>query len=231
MEQKTSPEQLNQHITEKFLQELINKAVVETATALAKTFVTTDEAAEISRDSIPKSLASLGSSPGSGSVLRLGTGGNAEWGDEVAGSGGLDLDDKVFFGYSISGAVVTIYASEIDGIATDETEITMSETDCFAYARRSVADDTMVIVAGESGLADTSEYKYYKLYQFTVTATEDVPPVTTVVLAKACRPFSIEGLPPIPAGAYSGSTYALMVNQVGGVPVIQWVETEEFACP
>jgi len=120
-------------------------------------------------------------------------------------------------------AEVQINAGEIDRIAVAAAKIVVTD-DYFVYVRRTIADDTMLVAAAASVPADDATYKYYRLHQFSVTDG-----VASIKLA--CRPFDIEGLPPIPAGAYTGSTYALMVNQVGGVPVIQWIETEEFSCP
>jgi len=118
---------------------------------------------------------------------------------------------------------VQINAGEIDLIAVDEAKVEV-ENDDFVYVRRTIADDTMLVAAAASVPADDATYKYYRLHQFSVTDG-----VASIKLA--CRPFDIEGLPPVPAGAYDSKEYVLMIVQVDGAPVIQWVEAQEFACP
>ena len=115
-------------------------------------------------------------------------------GEEHGGGGGLDLDSKVCFGYSISGTTVTIYSGEIDRIAVAETNVTSVANDNFIYVRRTIADDTMLVTKGASVPADDATYKYYKLYQFSVASG-------VATIKRIWRPFAIEGAA---AGAAAG---------------------------
>jgi hypothetical protein len=112
--------------------------------------------------------------------------------------------------------LVRIYAGEIDRIPVAQTDLTVADGN-FIYVRRTVADDTMAIYAGASVPADSATYRYHKLYEFTVKDG-------AASIKKIWRPFSIETLPSPPD---TENDYVLM--SIAGV--VQWVQTEEFACP
>jgi len=83
-------------------------------------------------------------------------------------------------------AEVQINAGEIDRITVDAAKIVVTD-DYFVYVRRTIADDTMLIATAASVPDDDEDYKYYRLYQFTVTDS-------VASLKLACRPFDIEGV-------------------------------------
>lgn len=141
-----------------------------------------------------------------------------------SGGGGLDLS-KAALGYKIDPAgggadpdLVRIYSGEVDRHAVAQTDLTVSNND-YVYIRRTITDDTMSILAGSSVPADDATYLYYKLYQFSVVSG-------AAAILKIWRPFGIEAnsLPPVPDAI---NDYVLM--SIAGV--IQWIQTEEFACP
>lgn len=138
----------------------------------------------------------------------------------TTGAGGLDLSTAAF-GYKIdpngdNPDLVRIYAGEIDRIPVAQTDLTVADGN-YVYVRRTIANDTMAIYAGASVPADSATYRYYKLYEFTVTGG-------AASIKKIWRPFSIETLPSPPD---TENDYVLM--SIAGV--VQWVQTEEFACP
>ena len=107
----------------------------------------------------------------------------------VAAAAGLDLS-KAALGYKIdpdgdNTAEVQIYAGEIDRTTVAAAKIVVAD-DNFVYVRRTIANDTMLVAAAASVPADDATYKYYRLYQFTVTDS-------VASLKLACRPFDIEG--------------------------------------
>jgi len=112
--------------------------------------------------------------------------------------------------------LVRIYAGEIDRIPVAQTDLTVADGN-YVYARRTIANNTMAICAGASVPADDATYRYYKLYEFSVTDK-------VATIKKIWRPFSIETLPSPPD---TKNDYVLM--SIAGV--VQWVQTEEFACP
>lgn len=158
---------------------------------------------------------------GYGGYLRF-QNGFMEYTNDAAGGSGLDLA-LCAFGYQINPDgnhtnVVRIYAGEVDRHAVAETDVEV-ENDDYVYIRRTISDDTLVVLAGASVPDDSATYLYYKLYQFSVSNF-------VATIQKIWRPFGIEAnnIPPIPDTV---NDYVLM--SVAGV--IQWVQTEEFACP
>jgi hypothetical protein len=176
----------------------INMAISNVSRNIGANFVTRQQAEEISKKAIPPILRDLDSDTAKrqGNVLMLANGANGEerksdsayWGSVA--SAGLTLGDKVFFGHKVNPNgddpdLVRIYASEIDGIAVAQTDVTVTNND-FVYVQRTRSDNTMIVTAGGSVPADDDTYFYYKLYQFSVT--DGVAKVL-----KYCRPFAIEG--------------------------------------
>ena len=102
-----------------------------------------------------------------------------------SGAGGFELGSKVCFGNKIDGTTVTIYSGEIDRIAVSETNVASVADDNYIYVRRTIADDTMLVTKGASVPADDDEYKYYKLYQFSVADS-------VASIKRIWRPFAIE---------------------------------------
>lgn len=126
-----------------------------------------------------------------GNVGQGGSRGNApDWFDTAGGGGGgLDLS-QVALGYKINPTgddpdLVRIYAGEIDRIAVGQTDLTVGDNG-YVYVRRTIADNTMFVATAASVPADDVTYKYYRLYQFTVTDG-------VASLKLAYRPFDIEG--------------------------------------
>ena len=154
---------------------------------------------EIAKEAVPGCLRNLdsGGAPRTGNVLMLapapaGTAGNADscyFGEVKAGGGGLDLS-KVAFGFTVSGKVVTILTGTIDRITVAQANVTVAN-DGFVYVRRTIADDTMLVATAASVPADDATYKYYRLYQFSVTGTA---PNEVAAMKFALRPFDIDGI-------------------------------------
>jgi len=77
-------------------------------------------------DQLPEGLFNMDGTAGSGNVPMLGINGTWYYGT-VEGGGGLDLDSKVCFGYSISGTTVTIYSGEVHHGANAVIEVAEKE--------------------------------------------------------------------------------------------------------
>ena len=158
-------------------------------------YVNVGNAKDIATALIPNSLRNLDSDvrERKGDTLRLNmnpAGDSAYWG--MPEPTPFPRDSRVFFGYNIDpGAAVRIYAGEIDRIAVAQTDVTVINND-FVYVRRTIADDTMEILKGQTVPDDDDTYKYYKLYQFKVTGV-GTPPVQTASVLKYCRILAIEG--------------------------------------
>lgn len=112
---------------------------------------------------------------------------------------------------------IKIVSGEIGGVAVAEAKLTVADGD-FVYVRRTIADDTMLVTHASAVPADDETYQYYKLYEFTVKDE-------AATIKKIWRPFSIEETLPSPPD--TENDYVLM--SIAGV--VQWVQTEEFACP
>lgn len=116
----------------------------------------------------------------------------------AGGSGGLDLS-KASLGCKVNPNgndpdLARIYAGTIDRIAVAQTDLTVANND-YAYVRRTIADDTMLVTNAASVPADDATYKYYRLYRFTVTTG-------TASIQNYYRPFDIEGGLPSTATQY-----------------------------
>jgi len=168
-------------------------------------YINKKDAKDIAKDAVPPSLRGLDSDVlrKYGTTLRLVSslnGDQACWGTEevAAALPGFPYNDKVFFGLKHdpdgddSLTKVRIYAGEIDRIAVAQADLTVANND-FAYVRRTIADDTMLITNGGTVPDDDDTYKYYKLYQFAVTPNEADPPVYKASVLKICRVLAIEG--------------------------------------
>jgi hypothetical protein len=159
--------------------------------------------------------------------LAVGTVGKGPWFDVTgvngttgtgSGSTGLDLT-KCALGYKIDPAgddhdLVRIYAGEIDRIAVAQTDVTVANND-YIYVRRTIADDTMDVLAGASVPANGATYIYFRLYRFTVTAG-----VATIL--NIFRPFDVEvnRSDTIPGG---GVRYQVLQRNAVLAPVWDWV--------
>jgi len=160
-------------------------------------YATQDQAKQFAKDAVPIALQDLdAASSSSGEVLMRQPGGaggsdSAYWGTVKTAAGTPFPWDKVDKGFLInpdhddSTTKVRIYAGEIDRIATAQTDITVANND-FAYVRRAIADDTMLVANGATVPDDDDTYKYYKLYQFVVAGG-------AAQVLKYFRPFAIEG--------------------------------------
>lgn len=143
------------------------------------------------------------------------------WGDGIAsdlteGAGGLVLGDKVSFGYKIDGTTVTIYASEINGNAVAQTDVTPSAGDNEVYVRITKADGTALVAVAASVPTNTSTYRYYRLYNFNRTGD-------TVTLTNVARPFLIEdGLP------NGGAEYQVLVLDSDVEQTFGWVTKDSI---
>ena len=130
-----------------------------------------------------------------GNVLMLqpGSGGTKDstYFGTVKASGGAGFDwSKVSLGFTISGTTVTVLTGTIDRIVVPQTPTPLTvANDYFTYVRRTIANDTMLVVAAASVPADDATYKYYRLHQFSVTG---VAPNEVAALKFALRPFDIE---------------------------------------
>lgn len=182
----------------KLIAEIIRETIRDTAEHLARTFMTQGEARTIARSAVPQSLVHLDESSPSGDTLVL-KDGTGQWGTAkvILLGPGFPKDEKVFFGYDIdpgkdgSKTKVRIYTGEIDRIAVAQADVVVANN-YFVYVRRTIAGDTMEVMATDTVPADDATYKYYKLYQFAVTAV-GVPPVDTTSVLKVCRALAIEG--------------------------------------
>lgn len=85
---------------------------------------------------------------------------------------------NLLLGYSITGAIVTIPARTIEGIAVAEAKIEV-ENNGYIYIRRKIADDTMLVATDASVPSNDATYKYYSLGQFLVV--DDVAVSTLAV--------------------------------------------------
>lgn len=97
--------------------------------------------------------------------------------------------DKCSLGYEINPAgddpgLIRIYAGEIDRVAVAQADVTVTDND-YVYARRTNANDTMLVAAASSVPANNATYTYYRLYRFTVT--DGAASVLNIY-----RPFDIE---------------------------------------
>jgi len=162
----------------------------------SKKYVDETRAKQIAGDAVPPSLRGLDTDATrkAGDTLKLAsnpTGDSAYWGTVKTAAGTPFPWDKVDKGFLInpdhddSTTKVRIYAGEIDRIATAQTDITVANND-FAYVRRAIADDTMLVANGATVPDDDDTYKYYKLYQFVVAGG-------AAQVLKYFRPFAIEG--------------------------------------
>ena len=114
---------------------VIQKAVEDTAIELAKTFPTSAQAEDIARSTLPRAFDGLGNLPGFGTYMQIGPSGAAMWGG-APDSGTSDMDYSDFaFGFSISGAVVTVNAGKVRygtrtavSVATDDINIEADQT-------------------------------------------------------------------------------------------------------
>jgi hypothetical protein len=95
---------------------------------------------------------------------------------------------KVALGFTISGTTVTILTGTIERITVAQADVVVAN-DNYVYVRRTIADDTMLVVAGASVPADDDTYKYYRLYQFSVTGEGEA---AVAAMKFALRPFDIE---------------------------------------
>ncbi len=80
--------------------------------------------------------------------------------------------EKVSLGYVINPNgnepdKVRILAGEIDRVAVAQTDVTVADND-YIYVRRTLANDTMLVMAGASVPANDATYAYYRLYRVTV---------------------------------------------------------------
>ncbi len=151
---------------------------------------------ETARKQIPSCLRDLEQAGRQGNVLMLEPGGadgtgtdkdSAYWGTVKAASAGMDWS-KLSLGFTISGTTVTILAGEIDRITVAQADVVVAN-DNYVYVRRTIADDTMLVVAAASVPADDATYKYYRLYQFSVTGEGEA---ATAAMKFELRPFDIE---------------------------------------
>jgi len=173
---------------------MFEASLVQALQGLNQRILSKQEIEKIAKDAVPKMIQDLDeNTQRAGNVLMLAPGGT-DYPDSLyfgsVASAGLSLDSKVFFGVKCNPNgddpdLVRIYASEIDGIAVAQTDVTVADND-FAYVQRTRADNTMLITTGASVPEDDSDYFYYKLHQFSVT--DGVAKVL-----KYCRPFAIEG--------------------------------------
>lgn len=149
------------------------------------------------KEEVPPSLRGLDSDPTRklGDTLKLISGypvgsDKAAWMPDSPVGKATDWS-KFSLGFTITGTTVTILTGTIDRITVAQADVTVADND-YVYVRRTIADDTMLVVAGASVPADDATYKYYRLYQFTVTGDDSDPVVYTATLKFALRPFDIE---------------------------------------
>lgn len=160
---------------------------------LLRSVPTKKQITDWAKEEVPPSLRGLDVDPTRklGDTLKLVSGypvgsDKAVWMPDIGGAG-MDWA-KVSSGFTISGNVVTILAGTIDRITVAQANVTVANDD-YVYVRRTIADDTMLIVAAASVPADDATYKFYRLYQFSVTGTA---PNQVASMKFALRPFDIE---------------------------------------
>jgi hypothetical protein len=140
------------------------------------------QAAQI-RNRVSDLEGALGGSPTGGEVFQINN--RARFG------GGSSYSDWAF-GFTLNPdgdntAEVLINAGEIDRITVAAAKVVVAN-DEYVYVRRTIADNTMLVMVGASVPPNVAPYTYlyYRLHQFTVTDG-----VASIKLA--CRPFDIEG--------------------------------------
>jgi hypothetical protein len=154
-----------------------------------------DDIKDLAKKEVPACLRELDSAgtERQGNVLMLqpGSGGTKDstyFGTVKASGGGFDWA-KASLGFTISGTTVTILIGTIDRIVVAQANVTVAN-DGYVYVRRTIANDTMLVATAASVPADNATYRYYRLYQFTVTGTA---PNQVAALKFALRPFDIDG--------------------------------------
>lgn len=126
---------------------------------------------------------------------------------------------KIALGYKINPDgddpdEVRIYAGEIDRVAVAQTDVTVADGD-YVYVRRTLADDTMLVTNAASVPANTSTYRYYRLYKFSVS--DGVASISNIY-----RPFDIDGTV-LNVDGLSGSQYQVLQLNADGDVVIDWL--------
>ena len=164
-------------IIEAMINKAVDKAVYETAVNLSRTFATRDEVTALAKQQVPKCIRNLGASMPTGDVLRLGANGDAQWGEESAGSGGgggdMDYSDWAF-GFSISGAVVTVNSGKVRyGTRTPVTaagkDITITADNTWIFVAYTYGGSA-IITSSTSEPMDTEEVHNHVLYLVTLTS-------------------------------------------------------------
>jgi len=177
--------QESKFVTQDSLETMANKVL---QTVYGRNYQNKQQALQIAKDAVPPSLYGLDTDETRkrGDTLKLIPGYPTGEDRAVWGEGATPFDwSIVSLGFTISGTTVTILTGMIDRIAVPQTDVTVAD-DNYVYVRRAIASDTMVVLAGVSVPADDTVFKYYRLYQFSVTEA-------VASLKFALRPFDIEG--------------------------------------
>ena len=166
-------------------------------------YTTKRQALRIAKDAVPPSLRGLDSDETRkrGDTLKL-IPGHPTGSDQAIWDEDLHTPfdwSKCAFGYSVdpdgdeSKTKVRIMVGEINRHVSTQTDLTIAGTQ-EVWAKLTIADDTIVIEQGAAVPDDDDTYLYYRLYQFTITASDDDPPVDKIdeSLTKIYRPFDIE---------------------------------------